>query len=245
MNSTSWLHYFQQNRLNRPEPQWDLPFTENPAASRHLARSLSHFQLGESGEGTFLLRQAETTHADDPNYCETLALFIREEQEHARLLQKVVERYRGRLVSGHWTHSLFRGLRHAIGVGFEIQVLVIAELIGTAYYRVLGRRTSDAILREVCELVLRDEAKHIAFHAERFAADQAAWLPMERALWVAQFQMLFLGALQVAWLDHHAALRALVAQRSEFQGEARRECIQFLASFASAPIRDDLAPDLV
>jgi hypothetical protein len=25
MNSTAWLHYYQQNRLNRPEPQWDLP----------------------------------------------------------------------------------------------------------------------------------------------------------------------------------------------------------------------------
>lgn len=245
MNSTSWLHYFQQNRSNRPEPQWDSAVTENPAAIRHLARSLSHFQLGESGEGTFLLAQAGRTHADDPIYCEALALFIREEQEHARLLQKLVERYCGRLVAGHWTHSLFRGLRHAIGVGFEIQVLVIAELVGTAYYRVLVRRTSDAILREVCEMVLRDEAQHIAFHAERFATDQAAWLPIERALWVAQFQILLLGALEVAWMDHGAALRALGAQRAEFQAEARRECIQFLASFASAPVCGPLAPRAV
>lgn len=234
MNSTSWLHYYQQNRLNRLEPQWDLALPEDSSALRKLARSLSHFQLGESGEGTFLLRQAQRTHADDPTYCEALALFIQEEQEHARLLQKLVERCRGRLVTQHWTHSLFRSIRHALGVGFEIQVLVIAELIGTAYYRLLGRRASDAVLKHVCEIVLRDEAKHIAFHAERFETDQAGWLPLEQALWAAQFQALFLAAVQVAWLDHGPALRALGAQRREFRREARSECIHFLASFAAA-----------
>jgi len=111
MNSTTWLDYYQQNRLNRPEPQWHLPPPEDSPALRELARSLSHFQLGESGEGTFLLHQAQRTYADDPAYCAALALFIQEEQEHARLLQKLVERCRGRLVTNHWTHSLFRGIR--------------------------------------------------------------------------------------------------------------------------------------
>ncbi|EDY20818.1 conserved hypothetical protein [Chthoniobacter flavus Ellin428] len=232
MNSTTWLHYYQQNRLNRPEPQWDLPLNEHPAIVAELARSLSHFQLGESGEGTHLLREARRTHADDPAYQEALVLFIAEEQEHARLLQKLVERYRGRLVSRHWTHTLFRLFRRALGMGFELQVLVIAELIGTAYYRLLENRSNDPVLREVCELVLRDEAKHIAFHAERFGASQTTWLPVERALWLAQFQALFLAALQVAWTDHHRTLRTLRIGRGEFQREARHECVQFLASFA-------------
>jgi len=237
MNSNHWLRYFQQNRLHRPEPEWGLPVTGDALAIRALARSLSHFQLGESGEGTYLLRQARLTHADDPTYGEALALFIHEEKEHARLLQKLVERYRGRLVTKHWTHSLFRMLRRALGVRFEIQVLVIAELIGTAYYRLLGGRTSDAVLQHTCEIVLRDEAKHIAFHAERFATDHAIWLPAERALWLAQFQVLFLGALQVAWLDHRVALGTIQITRREFQREARQECVQFLASFAAVPAR--------
>lgn len=234
MNSTTWLDYYQQNRLNRPEPQWHLPPPEDSPALRELARSLSHFQLGESGEGTFLLHQAQRTYAGDPAYCAALALFIQEEQEHARLLQKLVERCRGRLVTNHWTHSLFRGIRRALGVGFEVQVLVIAEIIGTAYYRLVGRCTSDAVLKEVCEIVLRDEAQHIAFHAERFETDQGGRLPIERALWVAQFQVLFLAAVQVAWMDHGTALRALGGQRREFLREARGECIRFLASFATA-----------
>ncbi len=236
MNSIAWLHYYQQNRLHRPEPQWDLPLNENPTVVTELARSLSHFQLGESGEGTHLLREARQAHADDPAYQEALALFIAEEQEHARLLQKLVERYRGRLVTRHWTHTLFRLFRRALGLGFELQVLVIAELIGTAYYRLLENRTDDPVLRQVCELVLRDEARHIAFHAERFGVSHATWLPIEQALWLAQFQALFLAALQVAWTDHRRTLRALGISRREFQGEARRECVQFLASFVGAAV---------
>jgi hypothetical protein len=232
MNSTAWLQYYQQNRLDRPEPQWDLPLAQSPLAIRDLARSLSHFQLGESGEGTYLLRQARQAHADDPTYREALALFIQEEKEHARLLQKLVERYHGQLVARHWTHSLFRLLRRALGVSFELQVLVIAELIGTAYYRLLENHGTDEVLRQVCEIVLRDEARHIVFHAERLSTDQATWLPAERALWQAQFQGLFLGALQVAWADHRGALRCLGVSRADFQREARRECVQWLASLA-------------
>jgi len=241
MNSITWLHYFQQNRLDRPEPNWEAPLQGEPSAIGTLARSLSHFQLGESGEGTYLLAQARRAHADDPVYAEALALFIDEEKEHARLLRKLVERYRGRLITKHWTHSLFRVFRRALGVGFEIQVLVIAELIGTAYYRLLASHTSDAVLRETFEIVLRDEAKHVAFHAERFATDHAVRLPVENALWLAQFQGLFLGALEVAWMDHRTALSAMRLSRADFQREARCECVQFLASFTLGGLPSETA----
>jgi hypothetical protein len=203
-------------------------------ARQPLAKSLSHFQLGESGGGRFLLRHARRKYPNDPHYCEALAMFIEEEQEHARLLKKMVERYGGRLITRHWTHSLFRGVRQALQTGFAIQMLVTAELIGTAYYRVVEDRTADPVLRHLCEVVLRDEARHVAFHAERLAADQATWLPLERALWVTQFQMLFLAALRVAWLDHGPALRALGARSENFYREARSECVQFLAGCAGA-----------
>lgn len=228
MNSTQWLHYFRQNRQHRPEPDWSRPAAHPPLVARHLARSLSHFQLGESGEGNFLIAQARQAYPDDRDYHEALALFIQEEQEHARLLAAAVARFGGSVIRRHWTHFVFRLLRRALGVHFEIQIHVIAELVGTAYYRVLGRHSVDSALRQLCEIVLRDEAQHIAFHHDRFSASHAHWLPIERAVWAAQFQLLFLGAACVAWSDHRSALLSVGATRREFFREARAECIAFL-----------------
>src|SRR5206468_557224 len=121
-----------------------------------------------------------------------------------------------------------RLLRRAFGLDFEVQVLVIAELVGTAYYRVMLRSTRDPVLEQVCELFLRDEAKHVEFHTERLAVHLAEMLPVERAAWKAQFQGVFLAAMQAAWLDHRECLAALGASRREFVHEARAECVALL-----------------
>jgi hypothetical protein len=230
MNSIAWLEYFRANRSSRAEPSWALPFPEDAATARVLARSLSHFQLGESGGGAFLLREAQRRYADDLAYLEALGLFVAEEQEHSRLLARLVERFGGALIRKHWTHSLFRLIRRVLGVRFELQVLVTAELVGTAYYRVLKHRVRDVVTEQVCDLVLRDEARHVEFHLWRFRADQERWLPLERAAWSLQFQLLFLAAAHVAWVDHGDALRAVGAGAGEYYAHARREAVAFLGA---------------
>ena len=228
MNSTAWLHHFESNRLNRLEPHWELPCREDAGTAAKLARSLSHFQLGESGEGNFLLARGQRAYPDDPDYVAALGLFVAEEQEHARLLEHLVARFGGTLVPRHWSHACFRLLRRALGVQFEIQTLVIAELIGTAYYQVLHHHTRDRVLVEVCELMLGDEAAHLEFHAHRFAAWQWHWLPLARGLWSTQFQLLFLAATGAAWFDHRGALTAVGVTRREYSRRTRRECAMFL-----------------
>ena len=228
MNSQQWLSYYQNNRNNRPEPKWNLPSSLDDRTQRLLAHSLSHFQLGETGEGKFLLAQARAQAADDVAYHDALRLFIAEEQEHARLLERLVLRFGGKTIQRHWTHSLFRLVRHALGFKFEIQLLVIAELVGTAYYRLLQARTRDPVLEEACALILKDEVQHIDFHADWFGDFQSRLLPLERAAWNGQFQILFGAATQVAWMDHKAGLAIVGANRREFFHQARRECIRFL-----------------
>lgn len=122
--------------------------------------------------------------------------------------------------------------RRGFGLNFEIQVLVIAELVGTAYCRLLQLRTRDPVLEEVCAIVLRDEAQHVAFHVDWLAHGQADLLPVERGLWSLQFQTLFTLAAQVAWIDHRSALQTTGSCRREFFLEARRECIAFLDALA-------------
>jgi hypothetical protein len=228
MNSIEWLHYYQRNKENRPEPKWNMPSPLDSAMQRVLARSLSHFQLGETGEGKFLIAQARVQAPDDACYHQALQLFIAEEGEHARLLKRLVHRFGGETIRRHWTHTLFRFVRRALGFKFEIQLLVIAELVGTAYYRMLHSRARDAVLEETCTLLLNDEAQHIDFHADWFGDFQSRLLPIERAIWNAQFQILFTAAAHVAWIDHRACLFKAGTSRSEFFRDARRECIRFL-----------------
>jgi hypothetical protein len=228
MNSQQWLTYYQNNRTNRPEPKWNIPSPLDSKMQRALAHSLSHFQLGETGEGTFLIAHVRAQVPDDVAYHQALELFIAEENEHARLLKRLVTRFGGNTIRRHWTHALFRLVRHALGFKFEIQLLVIAELVGTAYYRLLHLRTRDPVLEEACALILQDEAQHIDFHADWFGAFQSQLLPIERASWSLQFQILFAVAARVAWIDHKACLLVTGANRRKFFHEARRECIRFL-----------------
>jgi hypothetical protein len=228
MNSLNWVRYYEQNKSNRPEPKWGLPSPLDLTAERILARSLSHFQLGETGEGKFLIAQARAQLPDDVAYHQALELFVAEEGEHARLLKRLVTRFHGKTIRHHWTHTLFRLVRRALGFKFEIQLLVTAELVGTAYYRILQARMCDPVLEEMCDLILKDEAQHVDFHADWFGDYQSRLLPLEREIWNAQFQLLFTAATAVAWVDHRECLKGTGASRAQFFWEARRECIRFL-----------------
>jgi hypothetical protein len=230
MNSQQWLKYYQRNCMDRPEPKWNSPSSLSRDAQRILGHSLSHFQLGETGEGKVLISGASRQVGDDACYIEALTMFVAEEGEHARLLDRLVRRFGGEIIRRHWTHGLFRLVRHALGFKFEIQLLVIAELVGTAYYRLVRARTSDSVLDETCALLLTDEAKHIEFHADWLGNFMARLLPLEYAIWTIQFQVLFTAAAYLAWIDHRHALRISGSCRREFFKEARGECIRFLRS---------------
>ncbi|MDQ1491212.1 MAG: hypothetical protein QOJ23_3726 [Actinomycetota bacterium] len=240
-DSSTWLAHFERNRLHRPEPDWHRSTPFPAPVTVPLARSLAHFQLGESGEGTTLLTEARRTWADDPDYVAALKLFVAEEQEHARLLEHLVARFGGTLVTTHWTHRCFRTLRRALGVGFEIQMLLIAEIIGTAYYRLL-RSTGDGVLRQVCELMLRDETPHLRVHADRVVISQVGWPRARRALWTAQFRLLLRAAVTAAWVDHRRALRALGINRRLFSTDVRAEARAWLlrrSALGRAPAPSD------
>lgn len=234
MKSNAWLRYFEAQRQQFIEPHWDAPCPLDPPTRDRLARSLSHFQLGETGGGSSLFKKADAQVEDDADYQAALKLFVGEEAEHARLLAGLVRRFGGVVIERYWTHFLFRGVRRALGLNFEIQTLLIAELVGTAYYRVLARRARDQILDQVLARILDDEAQHVAFHLDHLREIHAMMLPVARAGWSLQFQALFSAARWVAWIDHRDALRHLGTSREEFFGEAQRECIRFLAKLDAA-----------
>src|ERR1039458_6158260 len=114
MNSIDWLAYFRQNRLDRRGVAWHEGILLDPRLRGPLVRSLARFQLGESSDGARLLAAARrlSRKTGDEAYSEAIALFIAEEQEHSRLLAKVLELMNVPLLRRHWTDSLFRRCRH-------------------------------------------------------------------------------------------------------------------------------------
>src|SRR3989442_11632857 len=108
-----------------------------------------------------------------------------EEAEHSRLLGRAVDRFGGRHITSHWSFTAFCLCRRTLGVKFELQVLLLTELVSTAYYRVLRRHPPDAPLADMCALILRDEAGHVAFHRVPLAGVGRSTFGFVGAVWPA------------------------------------------------------------
>src|SRR5439155_572372 len=142
MNSTEWRAYYRQNRADRLPVAWDEPVG---AVAGAVCESVARFQLGESSEGRRLRALAWRT--GDDAYAEAIDLFIEEEQEHARLLGLVLDRWAARRLRRHWSDWLFRRCRHLLGFYEEIAVLLMAEIVALKYYSVLWNGSRDAAVQ--------------------------------------------------------------------------------------------------
>jgi hypothetical protein len=203
-----WLMYFERNRVNRLREAipWELGFNVEPHLRVPLIQSLQRFQVGEQGNGLHLKRGAAAT--GDAAYAATINLFVAEEQEHARLLARVVRGLDGELLKGHWSDACFILLRHLSGLHLELMVLLVAEMIAKRYYRALSEGTNDPVLKTVFDQILRDEFGHVAFHSD-FLRSAFAPLPhpvhcLISLLWTMLFRIVCL----VVMYDHRAVLRA-------------------------------------
>ena len=81
-------------------------------------------------------------------------------------------------------------------------------MIALVYYAALRDATNSAVLRRLCDQVLRDEDAHVRFQAERLAllrAGRSRWLDGLTRL---AHRVFFVGTCLVVWLDHGPVFRA-------------------------------------
>src|SRR2546427_4954267 len=235
MNHAKWITHFERNRRDRPEADWAAPVTVRPELLTALLPSLEQFRLGDGGGPASLIAFDAEGYRSSTEETRTLVDFwFAEEKEHARLLGCAVDRFGGRRITSHWSFTAFCLCRRVSGVRFELQVLLLTELVSTAYYRVLRRHSPDAPLADMCELILRDEAGHVAFHRDRLAAKGRSPLGLAGALWQAQFGLCGLGAATVLWTSHSPCLAAIGGSRAEYFAEVRRELRRFILSLCRA-----------
>jgi hypothetical protein len=215
-----WLNYFQHNRTHRLPVAWEQEVRVEPHLREPMIRSLQKFQIGESGEGRRLRGHAAKT--GDPIYAETIGLFIKEEQEHARLMAEILKRLHAPLLTGDWTDHCFMFMRRWFGLHQELLVLLLPEMIAKRYFLALRDGTQDPVLRTVFEQILRDEDGHVAFHVEylRRAFERLSF--SQRIAAQVLWRFLFRGACVVVMLDHRAVLSACGVRPAAFWRDCGR-----------------------
>lgn len=212
-----WLTYFASNQQNRPEPDWQAPITIADEARPPLLRSLEQFQLGDGGGPAYLIAWNREQFLSQSDGTRTLVdRWFAEEREHARLLGQAVARLGGQCIQGHWSFTAFCLTRRWLGVRFELTVLLLTEIVSTAYYRLLRRHAPDEPLRSMCRLILRDEIGHVAFHRDRLARAARNGHAHFGPWWELRFRILGLIAASVLWVSHAPGLCALGARTAEF-----------------------------
>jgi hypothetical protein len=224
-----WLNHFERNRDNRTEPDWQAPITMPMNFRPPLLRTLTQFQLGDGGGPCSLIAfDAQRFRGTSIGTEKLVDAWFREEAEHSRLLGRAVERFGGKPIMEHWSFSAFCAVRRWGGVRFELQVLLLTEIVSTAYYRVLHRHVDDVPVREMAALILRDEGGHVAFHCDRLAHAGRTPIGIVGSLWKLQFWLCGYAAATVLWVNHGPCLKPFGASTREYLREVKREIGGFL-----------------
>jgi hypothetical protein len=242
LDYAKWIARFERNRERRAEPDWSLPVKIRPDVVAPLVRSLEQFQLGDGGGPASLIAyDAERFRNRTAEMPTIVDLWFAEEREHARLLGHAVDRFGGKRISSHWSFTAFCQCRRALGVAEELQILLLTEIVSTAYYGVMGRHCEDPAVRAMCRRILRDEAGHVSFHCDRLAADGRSPCGLKGAIWTAQFWCFGYAAATMLWVNHGQCLTRLGGSRAEYYREVRRELTRFVTSLSKREHRRNFA----
>jgi hypothetical protein len=165
---------------------------------------------------------------------QVIDLWFREEAEHSRLLGEAVLRLRGDFVTDSFAFRLFKLCRRLLNAQFEMLVLLIVEIVSTGYYRMVRRHCGDRPVADMCGLILRDEAGHIAFHRDRLAVEHPQGV---HRVWEWYFYSLGYACTAFLWLSHGKWLRGIGGKRAELFQHVRHGLRRFLRQLQPKPIR--------
>ena len=213
----NWLSYFERNRDHRMRIPWETPIRLSEYVRKHLVYSLQKFQVGESGEGHHLRRRAALT--GDEQYMKSIDLFIKEEQEHARLMAGILNGLGAPLISSHWSDICFIFLRRLFGLKEELLVLLIPEMIAKRYFQALRDGVDSAVVHKVCSQICQDEDAHVAFHTDYLNKFYSVLPFHERMIVQTLWRFLFRGACLVVLWDHGTILRVAGMTKRDFWNE--------------------------
>jgi hypothetical protein len=209
--SQQWVAYFQSNAQQLLPVPWEAGADATPEELARVVDSLRAWQLGETSDGRHLLAAAANYAAklNDPAFVDAIRLFIAEEQRHGEHLGCFLDLAGVTRRSWDWGDAAFRLFRYLLPrVEVWATVVVMVETHAMLYYAAIRRATGSALLRRICQQILRDEVPHIRFQCERLAILLRSRPPMLRAITMCVHRVLFAGITCAVWVGHRRALRA-------------------------------------
>lgn len=234
-DTPNWLRYFQSNLTQRHPLPWDDPYQLTNAEKALITTSIQAFQLGESSEGTHLMRLSHRyAHASsDRTWLQTIKRFIGEEQRHARDLGRFMTAQGIPRAQQHWSDRLFRKARRIANLEVALRVLFTAELVATLYYPALGSITRSPLLHQLCRQITQDEHQHVRFQANALHRLRHQTAPSQTHLINVLHHLFFRATLLVVWHGHHSIFRAAGYTFPKFY---RRACQEFKTRLAPSAI---------
>ena len=205
MSFRMWKGYFEKNQSHFSDIDWIADDNLSREEKNCISESIAQFQKGESSEGKHLFSHAKKY--TDPDYLECIKLFIREEQMHAKVLGKFMDKHKIPKIKNHWVDAIFRWLRKLAGMENTIVVLVTAEIIAKIYYNALKNATSSVLLKSICSQILKDEDHHISFQCHTIFKVSEKKKFISRLIRQTWHLILMLGTIMVVWMTHRDVLK--------------------------------------
>jgi rubrerythrin len=206
MNFLLWMEYFKSNQGHFDHLDWE---DDNPLTlyeRKKIISSIGQFQRGEYSEGKHFLEFAKSMK--DESYIQTLRFFIKEEQNHAIVLGKFMDKHKMAKLKDDWLDNVFRMLRKLAGLECTITVLLTAEIISMIYYQALAKVTASNLLKQICNQILIDEEMHLQFqsHSLRILYERKNIFSIfiSRTL----HKILMAGTILMVWIFHCKVLKA-------------------------------------
>lgn len=210
-SSAEWVAYFRDNRDRLLPLPWEGGASVTPEELACIAGSLRGWQLGETSDGSHLLRAARNyaEKLGDPTFVDAVRLFIAEEQRHGESLGRFLDLAGVPRATWDWGDAVFRAFRYLLPrMEVWATVVVMVETHAMIYYAAVRRATGSPLLRRLCEQILRDEVPHIRFQCERLAVLRRGRSCGLRAITAFVERVLFAGTTLAVWVGHRRALRA-------------------------------------
>jgi hypothetical protein len=192
--------YFESNKTHFSGIDWAQEDNLTERERKIITTSIQQFQRGENSEGKHFFAFAKTF--PDPLYLECIKLFIAEEQTHALVLGKFMDKHSIPKIKKHWVDECFRWLRKFSGLENSVIVLVTAEIIAKVYYKALMNCTTSGLLKKICMQILKDEDQHIIFQCCTLS-DFYVKKNLIRKFFTRSFHfILMIGTILIVWMYH-------------------------------------------